>query len=338
MLDVLTDSALSMLITLGYRTGLFEAAARGPATSDELAERSGLQERYVREWLGAMVTAGFFALDPTNGRCILPTEHAVWLTGSSARNLAPMTGMVGVYGGVLAELEQCFRDGGGVPSASYPALIDARDDLWRPIYDEHLINGFLGAVTGLAERLAAGVQVLDIGCGAGHAVNLMASAYPRSRFVGVDIAPCALAQAAKEAAAMGLSNAAFNLFDATELAPMPPYDVITAFDVIHDLRAPDIVLRRVHDALQPDGFFIMLDLKFSSQLEYNIGNPFAPLYYGISLMHCMTISLAQGGAGLGAVWGQELATEMVTAAGFTSVDVRDVPRPQNCIYVCRRAS
>ena len=336
ILDVITDSALSMLITLGYRTRLFEAAARGPATSHELAERSGLQERYVREWLGAMVTAGFFTLDPTNGRCILPAEHAVWLTGSSAHNLAPMTGTVGSYAGVLAELEQCFRDGGGVPSASYPALIDGRDDLCRRIYDEHLIKDFLGAVTGLSERLAAGIEVLDIGCGTGHAVNLMASAYPHSSFVGVDIVASALARAAEEGAAMGLANARFILLDVTELPPEPSYDVITAFDVVHDLRAPDIVLRRVHDALRPDGTFVMLDLNFSSQLEHNIGNPFAPLYYGISLMHCMTISLAESGAGLGAVWGRELATRMLGAAGFASVEIRSTPRPQNCIYICRR--
>jgi len=95
------------------------------------------------------------------------------------------------------------------------------------------------------------------------------------------------------------------------------------------------VLRRVHDALTPAGEFVIVDFKFSSKLERNVGNPFAPLYYAVSLMHCMPVSLAEDGAGLGAVWGEDMAREILAAAGFTAVDVFDSPRPQNCIYVCR---
>jgi SAM-dependent methyltransferase len=339
LLDVFTGSGMTMLIGLGYRTGLFEAATQGPATSAELADRAGLDERYVREWLGAMVTSGLFDYEPAEGRYIFPPEDAALLTGAGARNVAPMSGIVESFSGVMPELERCFRSGGGVPYAAFrPQFTDCMDDAWRRIYDEQLITGFLGAVPGLTEQLAAGAQVLDLGCGTGHAVNLMAQAFPRSTFVGHDFAADAIERAERERDAMGMFNARFAVLDVAKLPATPAFDVITAFDAIHDQVAPDVVLRRVHEALRPDGVFMMVDFKFSSRLEHNLANPFAPLYYAISVMHCMTVSLADGGAGLGAVWGEELARNMLAEAGFGSVDVVDAPRPQNCIYVCRRGN
>jgi len=136
---------------------------------------------------------------------------------------------------------------------------------------------------------------------------------------------------------MALSNARFEVLDVAELPADPPFDVITAFDAVHDQVTPDVVLRRAHAALRPDGVFMMVDFKSSSLLEDNVANPFAPLYYAISVMHCMTVSLAEGGAGLGTMWGAELARKMLAEAGFGPVEVVDAPRPQNCIYICRRA-
>lgn len=339
LLDVFTGSALTKLICLGYRTGLFEAAAHGPATSAELADRADLDERYVREWLGAMVTGGLFVYDPAEGRYTFPAEHAALLTGQAARNQAPMSELVESFGAVVPELERCFRAGGGVPYAAFrPEFTDRMDDAWRRIHDEQLLTGFLAAVPGLTERLAAGARVLDLGCGTGHAVNLMGPAFPRSEFVGYDIGADVIERAERERAAMGVANARFAVLDVAQLPAAPPFDVITAFDAIHDQVAPDVVLRRVHDALRPDGVFVMVDFKFSSRLERNLANPFAPLYYAISVMHCMTVSLAEGGAGLGTVWGEELARKMLAEAGFVSVEVMDSPRPQNCIYVCRRGN
>jgi 2-polyprenyl-3-methyl-5-hydroxy-6-metoxy-1,4-benzoquinol methylase len=296
LLDVFTGSALTKLISLGNRTGLFEAAAQGPATSAELADRAGLDERYVREWLGAMVTGRLVDYEPAEGRYTLPAEHAALLTGPGARNLAPMSDIVECFGAVMPELERCFRTGGGVPYAAFrPQFTDRMDNLWRRIYDEQLITGFLAVVPGLTDRLAAGARVLDLGCGTGHAVNLMAQAYPHSTFVGYDIAADAIDRAERERLAMKLPNARFDVLDVAKLPADPPFDVITAFDAIHDQVAPDIVLRRVHAALRPDGVYMMVDFKSSSQLENNLANPFAPLYYAISVMHCMTVSLAEGG-------------------------------------------
>jgi SAM-dependent methyltransferase len=191
-------------------------------------------------------------------------------------------------------------------------------------------------VDGLLERLGRGVRVADIGCGTGHALNLMAREHPRSTFVGYDLAEDAIARATAEAQAMSLRNARFEVLDVRRLPATPPFDLITSFDSIHDQVDPSAVLRRVHDALGPDGLFLMIDFKFSSHLERNLDNPFAPLYYGTSLMHCMSVSLAEGGAGLGAVWGVELAQRMLADAGFTRADVVDSPRPQNVIYICRK--
>ncbi|GAA0940721.1 class I SAM-dependent methyltransferase [Pseudonocardia zijingensis] len=336
LLGLLTGGMLTMLIGIGHRTGLFEAAARGPATSAELAQRAGLHERYVREWLGAMVTGGILDYDPADGTHRLPAAHAALLTGATSRNVGPIASSLRTLGSVLPQVEQCFTDGGGVPIAQYAAVsAGGLGETWRHVYDEHLVDGFLARVPGLPERLRAGARVLDLGCGTGHAVTVMAREFPRSTFDGVDIAEAAIADAEAERDTLGLPNAAFTVGDAAELAPDRPYDVITAFDAIHDQAAPEVVLRRVRDALTPDGLFLMIDTNFATRLEDNAGNPHAPLAYGISLLFCVPTSIATGGSGLGAVWGRERAGEMLADAGFTDVHVLDTPRPQNCMYVCR---
>ncbi len=336
LLDIYTGAMLTQMVEIGYRTGLFEAAAAGPATSRDLAARAGLEERYVREWLGGMVTGGILVYDATAGTYALPAEHAAALTGDGARNVAPQSRMLNHFGRLLPQITECFRTGGGLPYSVYrPEFTETMDDTWRRIYDEHLVSGFLGAVEGLTERLDAGIAVLDIGCGTGHAINVMAARFPRSRFTGHDVGEDAIAHAREEADAMDLGNVEFALRDVARLPAEPKFDLITAFDAIHDQTDPAGVLRRVRDALAPGGVFLMIDFRFSSRVDGNLGNPFAPLYYGISLMHCMPVSLAGGGAGLGAVWGEELAREMLKEAGFAQVDVVDSPRPQNCIYICR---
>ncbi len=339
LLGLYSGAMLTFMLDLGSRTGLFEAAAQGPGTSAEIAGRAGLAERYVREWLGAMAAGGIVQYDPATGVYTLPPEHALLLTGESARNLAPQSRFLDELGRHIPQVERAFREGGGVPYAEYqPEFSGLMGEMWRRIYDEQLLDGFLPVVDGLPERLERGIDVLDIGCGTGHAINLMARAYPRSRFSGYDLSAEAIAAASAEAAQMGLPNARFAVLDVLHLPPAPKFDLITAFDAIHDQVDPAGVLRRVADALAPDGILFMVDFRFSSRLENNLSNPFAALYYGVSTLHCMTVSLAEGGAGLGTVWGEELAREMLAEAGFAQVDVYPSPRPQNSIYVCREAT
>jgi hypothetical protein len=326
---------LTNMLDLGYRTGLFEAAAEGAATADELAARADLNERYVREWLGALTTAGLFTYDAATQRYALPDDHAAALTGAGPGNVAPVSRILNHFSGHIPALETAFREGGGVPYESYwPEFSCLSGDIWRRIHDAWLVDKFLGQVPGLNDRLAAGIDVLDVGCGDGHAINVMAQAFPASRFTGYDFSPAGIEAAQSEADAMGLANTRFEILDVTKLPSSPQFDLITAFDSIHDQFEPDTVLANIRAALAPGGYFLMIDFKFASDIADNIGNPLAPLHYGISVMHCMTVSLAGGGAGLGTVWGIEKAREMLAAAGFAQVDVVDSPRPQNCIYIC----
>jgi SAM-dependent methyltransferase len=338
MLNIYTGGVLTKLVDIGYQTGLFEASKLGPATSEELSERSEMNERYVRAWLGAMTTGGIYTYDPATRRYTLPEEHAAVLTGQGASNLCPASRMINHFGTHLPQLVRCFRAGGGIPYSAYrPVFTQCMDDAWRRIFDQHLVPGFIGAVQGLREALDHGIAVLDIGCGTGHALNVLAREFPRSNFTGYDIAEDAIASATAEANGMGLSNVTFRIADVSALPDHPKYDLITAFDAIHDQVAPDAVLRGVSHALATGGTFLMVDFKFSSLVEENVGNPYAPMHYGFSLMHCMPVSLAYGGAGLGTVWGHQTAKRMLAEAGFGSVEILDTPRPQNCSYVCRHA-
>jgi hypothetical protein len=252
-----------------------------------------------------MVTGGFFDYQPASRRYTLPAAYAALLAGDRAANVAPMAAQLRALAGALPELEQCLAEGGGLARAAFTPHFAAADagsgDSWRRIYDEQLVDGFIGAVGGLPGRLEAGARVLDLGCGTGHAVNVLARAFPRSCFTGVDISADAIALAEAERAGLGLANAAFEEADAARFQPGPAFDVIMAFDAVHDQREPDRVLRQARAALAPGGVFVMVDAKFSSQLENNVGNPFAPLCYAISLLYCTPVSLADGGAGLGAM-------------------------------------
>jgi len=336
LLELYTGAMLTKMVDIGYDTGLFEASRAGAATSEELAKRAGLKERYVREWLGAMVTSGIYTYEVKTRRYSLPAEHAALLTGQSAQNLSPHAKIIEHFGSHLARIKACFREGGGIPYSAYrPVFTQCMDDVWRRIYDQMLIPGFIGAVPGLTPALERGIGVLDVGCGTGHAGNVMAQRFPKSRFAGYDIGEDAIEAARGEAKQMNLANATFEVKDVAALAPQPKFDLITAFDAIHDQKDPDAVLRGVRGALAEGGTFLMIDFKFSSRVEENIGNPFAPLYYGTSLMHCMPVSLAVGGKGLGTVWGEQTARAMLREAGFNAIQVLDTPRPQNYMFVCR---
>lgn len=337
LLGIYTGAVLTKLIEIGYQVGLFEGSRAGPATSAELADRLRLKERYVREWLGAMATSGIYSYDPVSGRYCLSDEHAALLTGDSAQNAAPMSRMINHFGTHLSKLTACFREGGGIPYSAYrPVFTQCMDDVWRRIFDQMLVSGFIGAVKGLPDQLRKGIRVLDIGCGTGHAMNVLAREFPNSMFTGYDIAEDAIALAREEANELALSNSTFNVVDVTDVPDDPKFNLITAFDAIHDQKAPDAVLRSANRALATGGTFLMIDFKFSSRVEENIGNPFAPMYYGISLMHCMPVSLAVGGQGLGTVWGEQTARRMLAEAGFGNVVVLDTPRPQNYMFVACR--
>jgi SAM-dependent methyltransferase len=197
-----------------------------------------------------------------------------------------------------------------------------------------LADHILPLVPGLTDRLRRGIDVLDIGCGRGRAVLEMAGLFPASRFAGHDFGADAIADARTEAARRGLTNVRFEVRDAAKLDATAAFDLVTAFDAVHDQAAPDRVLANIAAALRPGGVFLMQDIGASSHLHRNVDNPLAPFLYTISCMHCMSVSLANGGPGLGACWGKETALAMLRDARFRDVRVAELPHDAiNYYYV-----
>ena len=341
MVGAVNDTATVLMTSIGHQTGLFETlAGRAPSTSIDIAAAAGLNERYVREWLNAMTTARIVVHDPATRTYRLPDEHAACLTEAAGPdNLARLTVMLPMLAEVEQGIVKSFREGGGLSYADFERFHELMAADSRAVVDATLLDVVVPSVVGLADRLTDGIDVADIGCGSGHAINLLAAAHPNSRLVGYDFEEKAIASARAEAAAMGLTNARFEVLDVATLDEVAAYDLITAFDAIHDQAHPGTVLAAISRALRDDGTFLLVDIKASSNVEDNLEHPMGTFLYTASTMHCMTVSLGQGGDGLGTVWGEQLATTMLREAGFTDIDLAPVEAdPFNTYYVCRKAS
>lgn len=344
LLDMLNQGALALMVSVGHRTGLFDTMAElPPADVARIAAHTGLNERYVREWLAAMVAGGIVEYTADSGHYHLPAFRAALLTrAASPDNIAVFAQYIGVLGQVEDRVVDCFRQGGGVAYEHYPRFHEVMaEDSGQTVIaalDEHV----LPLVAGLQQRLEQGIEVLDIGCGKGRALLYLAARYPNSRFTGYDLSGEALAEARERAQTSGLGNITFECRDLTGFgkhAPRQRFDLVTAFDAVHDQADPQGVLDGVHRALKTGGTFLMQDIRASSRLENNLDHPIAPLLYTLSTMHCMTVSLAQGGAGLGTMWGEELACDMLNRAGFEEVEVNQLDHDfQNNFYVMHKTT
>ena len=324
MLGELRGASVTLMASVGQRTGLFDTmAGLAPSTSEEIADAAALNERYVREWLGAMVLAGIVEYDADARTYALPPEHAPVLTRAAGPdNIAAVAAYFPVFAGVEDEVVASFTNGGGVPYSSYSRFQEVMDEDSSAVFDATLIETTLPLVPGLIERLRAGIAVADIGSGSGHAVNLMASAFPTSNFVGYDLSEDGVARARREAEALGLSNAQFEIKDAATLDETARFGLITAFDAIHDQAQPRRVLRAIAKALEPGGTFLMVDMAASSKLEENLDHPLGSILHTFSTLHCLPVSLGLGGEGLGTAWGEQKALELLEEAGFERVDVK----------------
>jgi len=330
---------LTLMISVGHKTGLFDAMATlRPSTSQQIARKAKLKERYVREWLGSMVTGKIVDYDSRNGTYKLPPEHAAAITRAAGiANLATMAQYLSLCGEVEDLIVECFRKGGGVPYSAYPRFTGLMSEGSSKVHDARLVDTILPLVDGLTDRLQTGISVLDIGCGSGHAINLMARAFPNSRFVGYDFSKKAIAAAKAEVKRLKLHNARFAAKDVATLNEPKKYDLITAFDSIHDQAKPTKVLKAISKGLRPDGVFLLVDVGASSNLQENLQHPLGPFLYSVSTMHCMTVSLAYRGEGLGTVWGEQLAKRKLSDSGFKSVDIRKVPGDiLNSYYIARK--
>jgi 2-polyprenyl-3-methyl-5-hydroxy-6-metoxy-1,4-benzoquinol methylase len=339
MVGLIDSASLAVLVSIGHQTGLFDTlASMPPSSSSAIADAAGLNERYVREWLGGMVAGRVIDYDAAAGTYVLPPNHAAVLTRAAGPdNLARVAQFIPMLGEVEQKIIGRFRDGGGLSYAEYPRFHSLMAEMSGEVFDAALVDMTLPMAEGLPDRLRAGVDVADFGCGSGHAINVMAKAFPASRFTGIDFSEEGVATATAEAERLGLTNARFERHDVADMDIVEAYDVITAFDAIHDQAQPAAVLRNIFRALRPGGVFLMVDIKASSQLEDNVGVPLAAYIYAVSTMHCMSVSLAFDGAGLGTAWGWQLATSMLQESGFTDVDVRELETdPINYYYVARK--
>lgn len=340
LVDLCTGALLTDLIDIGRRTGIFEAAAAcGPSTSAELAARSGVGERYLREWLGAMVCGGIFEYEPAGARYWLPAEHARCLVGDGVDNLTPLAYLASVLGRHVTDVADAFRHGGGVPYEAYvPELHDVMDALFGPVYDHLLVDAIVPLAPGLDARMREGARVADVACGTGRAIVNLAHAYPASTFVGFDLDASGLERGRRRSVELGLSNVSFVTCDAAALEVDEPFDAVFVFNAVHDQAAPAAVLQQIRDVLVPGGLLVLDEPRLSDRLEDNLEHPLAPFTYAVSTLHCLTVSLASGGAGLGTAWGEQTAVRMLDEAGFVDIVVHDAPGdPGNAIFVASRA-
>jgi SAM-dependent methyltransferase len=231
-----------------------------------------------------------------------------------------------------------LEDGGGIPADAYRRdYARAFDQVTRRVYDSWLLDGYVPTVPGWHERLDEGCRLVELGCGSGHLINLLAATYRNSTFTGFDLTADAIDRGRREAAKLALENVAFEMVDTLQLDVDPAVDVIVAVDVINQQHNPAAVLKRALQALKPGGILVMLEVNLSSNLEDNLDHPYAPWFYAISLFHCLQVSLHDGGAGLGSCWGYQNASAMLEHAGFSQVSVHaPACDPLTVIVVGRR--
>jgi ubiquinone/menaquinone biosynthesis C-methylase UbiE len=350
MIDILNGGAVNAAMAIGYRTGLFDAmdSMDEAAPLMNITQKAGLQERYVREWMGIMVTAGVVVMGRSDGDVNLyrlPKAHGDLLARRSGNsNMGVYTQEIPLLtASVMEDVIDGFYSGRGVSYDRYPKFQTFMAELADAKHRQVLVDTFLPSVDNgrMVKRLADGIRVCDLGCAEGVALLLMAAAFPKSRFIGFDISREAIEKAKKDGARQNLSNAAFMLLDAATLIDTEDhrenFDYVTAFDAIHDQTRPMEALKGVYRILAPGGVFSMVDIAARTDVADNMDHPMGSFLYTVSLLHCMPVGLSDGGLGLGMMWGREKAVEMLDAAGFKNIEVEEIPDdPFNLHFMGRK--
>jgi SAM-dependent methyltransferase len=336
--QILDAGAVANMMAIGHRTRLFDVmAGLPPSTSQAIADAAGLAERYVREWLAVMVTGGVVQYEPETRTYALPAEHAACLTHQAPLgNMAVYAQHIALLGSVQDRVLQCFHTGEGTSYDDYPCFHGIMAEDSDQTVTAQLFASIIPLVDGLEARLEAGLDVMDAGCGRGRALLAMAERFPASRFVGYDLSAEVTRQAQEDADARGLTNIVFQARDLTGYDERERFDFVCSFDAVHDQADPGGLVRSLRGALRPGGVYLMQDIGGSAHLENNLEFPMAPLLYAISCAHCTPVSIGQGGAGLGTMWGWETAEAMLRDAGFASVTRHVLPHdPMNVWFVSR---
>lgn len=322
---VLRDMAGAMaagLALVGTRTGLFRAmAGKGAMTLDDVVSASKLQGRYVEEWLKGMTSAGY--LDYQDGKYALPEEMAYFVASEGTDHfVGGMWEMVPPLLRVAPRVVEAFAKGGGVPFGDFgPECVNALDLINRGQYDERFASYWLKSLPEVIAKLQAGGRMLDFGCGSGRVAMAIKRAFPEAQVAGFDIDAQSIARARET----DLDIA----FDTTP--PKGPFDLVSICDCIHDLAAPVDTLRQVHGLVAPGGTLFIVEPKAADRLEDN-KNPVATMFYGFSVFHCMTQSLARGGPGLGTCMGPAQTEKLVREAGFKGFKMLDIKSMTNLFY------
>ncbi|MDZ5697847.1 class I SAM-dependent methyltransferase [Chelativorans sp. M5D2P16] len=335
---ILNSGAVAVMMSIGHRLGLFDLLAEmPPSTSAAIAGRAQLSERYIREWLAVMVMGGIVRYDPADNSYRFPPEHAACLTrGAPLGNLAVYAQPVALMGQIQERLLACFETGQGLAYGDFPCFHEFMEEDSGQTVVAQLFDSVLPLVDGIVERLEAGIDVLDAGCGRGLALIEMARRFPASRFLGYDLCADAIEFANRKVQEEGLANIRFEKRDLTGYHEKARFDFITSFDAVHDQKDPQALIRGLHGALRPGGVYLMQDIGGSAKLENNADFPMAAMLYAVSCAHCTPVSLGQGGLGLGTMWGWETAEGMLKEAGFSSVERNVLPHdPMNVWFVSR---
>lgn len=336
--SLLDNGAITVMLAFGHRLGLFDTmAALSPATSSVIAQHAELNERYVREWLAVMVTGRVVDYDPDTGHYHLPPEHAACLTREGTLgNLAVYAQSLTLMGQVQDRVLACFKTGEGMTYDEYPCFHQVMAEDSAQTVVAALFDCILPLAPGLTERLESGIEVLDAGCGRGLALLEMAKRFPNSRFTGYDLCREAIEFATEAAGAARLHNVHFSVRDLTDYDEKARFEFIVSFDAVHDQKDPGRLVRSLRNALKPGGIYLMQDIGGSARLENNLDFPMASFLYAISCVHCMPVSLGQGGLGLGTMWGWETAEATLNQAGFGEVVRHVLPHdPMNVWFVAR---
>jgi SAM-dependent methyltransferase len=322
------------LVVMGDRLGLYRAmAGAGPLTSDELAAKAGVAERYTREWLNAQAAGGYVEYDPDSGRYTLPPEQTVALTDADSPAFLPGFFQIAL-GSVLdsPRIVDAARTGGGVGWHEHgDDVFEGCERFFRPGYNANLLSSWLPALDGVVGKLERGARVADVGCGHGASTILMGSAYPKSSFAGSDYHSGSIETARQRAQAANLTaHVDFEVAGATSFSGRD-YDLVTMFDCLHDMGDPVGAARHVREAIASDGTWMIVEPAAGDRVENNL-NPVGRAYYGFSTLLCTPASLSQEvGLALGAQAGEARIRDVVNAAGFSHFR-RAAETPFNIVY------
>jgi len=336
------DFGATLAVALAYigdRLGIFRSLADGSAaTSEELAARTGLNERYLREWASTMAAAGYIDYDSANQNfAINPAQRTVLLDEKSPFHMTGAFQYAITCIRQLSPLTEAFRHGGGVAFADFgPEIAEAIRRMFQAGYETWVASRWIPALPEVQQCLIAGGVAAEVGCGSGQCLIPVAKAFPNSRFTGYDVDPGSIALARERAIREGLAErVSFEEVPAENIPHADRFDLVMAFNCIHDMANPRGALRAIRSALKPTGVMMWSEAKASDRLEENLST-WGRSLYAASTMHCMTVSLAHNGEGLGSVIGEGLARKLASEAGFSSFAILPVDNPFHQIFVLRR--